>query len=180
MQLEPEDTTGKIKTRGGWATKFEQLALPDNVDMFNSHIARGDSLKPNELAKLGQQTILHHVDAEGNDMLKTMSDKRTTQRMDTSVYTQNFYTDITSMFMPVEHTGMEPARLQIVFDKETNENMQENVEIKINTFSELYAQPDDATFAQEIADVECPVKRKQMEDDRATYLEGIRQKRLKN
>lgn len=93
--------------------------------MFNnSHLARGDSLKPNELAKLNQQTILQeHIDPEGNEMLKSLSDKKRNQRMDSLAYTQNFYTDITSMFMPVEHTGMEPARLQIVFDKETNENM---------------------------------------------------------
>tara|TARA_B110000305_G_C19103191_1_gene476219 strand:+ start:307 stop:588 length:282 start_codon:yes stop_codon:yes gene_type:complete len=82
--------------------------------------------------------------------------------------------------MPVEHTGMEPARLQIVFDKETNENMQENVEIKVTTFSELYSATDDATVMQAIQNEECPVKRKKLEDDRSTYMEGLRQKRKKN
>jgi hypothetical protein len=44
--------------------------------MFNnSHLARGDSLMPNELAKLNQQTILQQMDPE-NEMLKTVSDKK--------------------------------------------------------------------------------------------------------
>lgn len=58
--------------------------------------------------------------------------------------------------------------------------MQENVEIKVSTFSELYAPADDAAFLQGIENEECPVKRKQLEDDRAKYMEGLRQKRAKN
>ena len=74
--MESEDKTNKIQTKGGWATKFNELASPDNVDMFNnSHLARGDSLMPNELAKLNQQTIQLQMDPE-NEMLKTVSDKK--------------------------------------------------------------------------------------------------------